>query len=81
MTIQEIPKGSIYSIVPPNIQAMICGVYKAGFYPDGRIVLVYTDDSREEAKFPIEEAQALMDKGEESIFPIVSAVQSKRTLI
>lgn len=78
MKCSEIPAGSIQVFVAPNLHAMICGVYRAGFHPDGRVTLVYVDESRETAQFTQEEAEGLMAKAEESIFPVVSAVQAKR---
>lgn len=77
-TIASIPKGNVLVLSAPNIQAMISGVYMARFFSTGKIELVYTDNTKEAASFSIEQSQALWDKGQESIFPVVSAVQSKR---
>jgi len=78
MLLQNIPDGQVYTICASNLEAFICGAYKAGFHTDGKIVVVYTDQSRETGIFSIEDSQVLLDKGEESIFPIVGAVQSQR---
>lgn len=59
MKLSEIPNGQVFVVVASNIQAFICGAYRAAFYKSGRVVLVYTDESREEARFSKAEAQAL----------------------
>lgn len=74
----DIAKEMVYTIVAPNIQASISGAYKAGFKKNGEITLIYTDQSRETAKFTLEEAQAIAEKGMENWFHIISEVQSRR---
>ena len=76
--IGSIPRGEILVVVPPNIEAVISGVQRAGFDNAGVVTLVYKDGTREAAQFTREEAQGLYDKGLESIFPVVSAVQGRR---
>lgn len=77
MKIEEIPRGQVYIVVTPKVNAMISGAYKAAFYPSGKVVLAYVDGTSETAQFTIPEAQAIAD-GMDNWFSIVSAVQSKR---
>lgn len=76
--IEEIGEGQVFTIVATNAEALISGAYKAGFFRDGKICLVYVDKTREEVKFPIEKAQEILDEGMENFFSIVGSVQSQR---
>ena len=71
----QVPDGHLWTIEPPRIEAMITGAIKAGFRNDGRVVLVYEDGTKEEAKLPIAEADKLAGEG---FFKIVSTIQSLR---
>ena len=79
MKIEEIKEGQVFKIVAPRFISMMCGAYQAGFYPDGRVTLVYEDESRESAQFSLSEAQAILDRGlsDAGIFAVVSAVQHR----
>jgi len=68
------PKGMIFIIETPRFNAMVTGAYKAEFGSDGRVTLVYEDNSKETAQFTIKEAQALTNL---DWFAIVSAIQFK----
>ena len=76
--IEEIGEGQVFTIVATEYEAVLSGAYKAGFFNDGRICLVYTDQTKEDSKFPVMEAQEILDKGMENFFSVVSYVQSKR---
>ena len=78
MKTSEIPAGNVWRLDPPKIEAMITGVDRAAVYPDGRVVLVYEDGSKESAQFSQEEADAMLAKQDGQFFAVVSAVQGKR---
>ena len=78
MNIHEIPDGQVWRVDASHFEALLTGAAMAGFYPDGRITLKYTDGETETAKFDLSESQAIADKSMETIIPVVSAVQSKR---
>lgn len=74
MKTADIKPGQVWRVDPPNYYAMITGVASVGFFPGGRVVLKYTDNTTEEARFTAEEADALMLAAEDSILPVVSAL-------
>lgn len=78
MKIEEIKEGQVYTVVATEIEALISGAYKAGFFNDGKITLVYTDQKKESYIFPIKEAQEILNQGMENFFSIVRSIQSKR---
>lgn len=78
MKTADIKPGQVWRVDPPNYYAMITGVASVGFFPDARVVLKYEDGATEEARFTAEEADALMVAAEDSILPVVSAVQGRR---
>ena len=79
MKIHEIPDGQVWHVDASQFEALLTGAAMAGFYPDGSITLTYTDGETETGKFDLAEAQAIADKSMETIIPVVSAVQSKRS--
>ena len=59
--IAEIPPDQWAVVVAPEFLALLSGAYMAGFARDGSITLRYTDDTREIALLPVEDAQRLYD--------------------
>ena len=80
MKIEEIPTNEVFTINPTNMEILISGAYKAGFKHDGTVTLCYINGERETYKFPIEDAQNILDKGMENFFSVVSSIQSKRQI-
>ena len=77
MRLSDLPADGVWIIRATGIESMMSGAYKAGFYPDGKIVVVYTDGTRETAIFERAESEKIANK--ENWFSIVSEVQSKRS--
>lgn len=80
--IANIPEKRWAVVTVSQFLALLTGAYMAGFDRDGGITLRYTDNTRESATFPIEEAQRLYDNalGESpnaGWWRIVGAVQEK----
>lgn len=76
--LSKIPDGQVWGLYTDNVEAAISGAYRVAFYNDGRVTLIYTDETKEVAKFPLAEAQKIAEAGRDNWFSIVSAVQGRR---
>jgi hypothetical protein len=65
---------SVLTIILPNIQAMICGVWRIDRAHE-LVTLTYTDGTREAGKVPLSRWSTIHDNP----FAIVSEIQSRRT--
>lgn len=80
--IGEIPEEKWLVISCPKFMGLLSGAYNAGISRDGEITLQYEDGTREQAIFPLEEAQRLADSclndtGYAGWMDLVGAVQKK----